>query len=179
MFKIIFFILLIFINNSFSSEYSYENDFKIKYADDYLKNIPTLNQDGSYNVIIEIPSGTNHKWEISEDKKSLDLEFKNGYPRIIKYLGYPANYGFIINTELKSSEGGDGDAIDILVLNENPIEKGDKVKVRVIGMLKLIDKGEIDNKIISIKTGSIFEKINSLKALEKEFEEFRNIFNLV
>ncbi len=178
MFKIIFFILLIFINNSFSSEYSYENDFKIKYADNYLKNIPTLNQDGSYNVIIEIPSGTNHKWEISEDKKSLDLEFKNGYPRIIKYLGYPANYGFIINTELKSSEGGDGDAIDILVLNENPIEKGDKVKVRVIGMLKLIDKGEIDNKIISVKTGSIFEKINSLKALEKEFEGILEIFSI-
>lgn len=178
MFKIIFFILLIFINNSFSSEYSYENDFKIKYADNYLKNIPTLNQDGSYNVIIEIPSGTNHKWEISEDKKSLDLEFKNGYPRIIKYLGYPANYGFIINTELKSSEGGDGDAIDILVLNENPIERGDKVKVRVIGMLKLIDKGELDNKIISIKTGSIFEKINSLKALEKEFEGILEIFSI-
>ena len=178
MFKIIFFILLIFINNSFSSDYSYENDFKIKYADNYLKNIPTLNQDGSYNVIIEIPSGTNHKWEISEDKKSLDLEFKNGYPRIIKYLGYPANYGFIINTELKSSEGGDGDAIDILVLNENPIERGDKVKVRVIGMLKLIDKGELDNKIISIKTGSIFEKINSLKALEKEFEGILEIFSI-
>ena len=32
-----------------------------------------------------------------------------------------------------------------------PIERGDKVKVRVIGMLKLIDKGELDNKIISIK----------------------------
>ena len=45
-------------------------------------------------------------------------------------------------------------------------------------MLKLIDKDEIDNKIISVKTGSIFEKINSLKALEEEFEGILEIFSI-
>ena len=89
------------INKSIASEYSYINDFKIEYKNDYIKNISAKNEDESYNAIIEIPSGTNQKWEISDDYKYLELEFKNGYPRIIKYLGYPANYGFIPNTKLR------------------------------------------------------------------------------
>ena len=166
------------INKSIASEYSYINDFKIEYKNDYIKNISAKNEDESYNAIIEIPSGTNQKWEISDDYKYLELEFKNGYPRIIKYLGYPANYGFIPNTKLKLDEGGDGDAIDVLVINDSPIEKGEKVKIKVIGMLKLLDKNEIDYKIISVKVGSIFEKINSLKTLENELPGILEIFSI-
>ena len=171
-------LLIILINKSIASEYSYINDFRIEYKNDYIKNITTKNDDESYNAIIEIPSGTNQKWEISDDYKYLELEFKNGYPRIIKYLGYPANYGFIPNTKLKLDEGGDGDAIDVLVINDSPIEKGEKVKIKVIGMLKLLDKNEIDYKIISVKVGSIFEKINSLKTLENELPGILEIFSI-
>ena len=178
MIKIIFLLLIILINKSIASEYSYINDFRIEYKNDYIKNITTKNDDESYNAIIEIPSGTNQKWEISDDYKYLELEFKNGYPRIIKYLGYPANYGFIPNTKLKLDEGGDGDAIDVLVINDSPIEKGEKVKIKVIGMLKLLDKNEIDYKIISVKVGSIFEKINSLKTLENELPGILEIFSI-
>ncbi len=176
--RIIFIFLLILINKSFSSEYSLINDFKIKYTENYVKNIPAKNNDGSYNVIIEIPSGTNQKWEISEDKNSLELEFKNGFPRVINYLGYPANYGFIPNTKVLKSERGDGDEIDILVINDIPIERGDRVKVRVIGMLKLIDKGKIDNKIISVKEDSIFAKIKSLENLENDHSGVLEIFSI-
>ena len=166
------------MNKSIASEYSYINDFKIEYKNDYIKNISAKNEDESYNAIIEIPSGTNQKWEISDDYKYLELEFKNGYPRIIKYLGYPANYGFIPNTKLRLDEGGDGDAIDVLVMNDLPIEKGERVKIKVIGMLKLLDKNEIDHKIISVKVGSIFEKINSLKTLENEHSGILEIFSI-
>ena len=171
-------LLIILINKSIASEYSYINDFRIEYKNDYIKNITTKNDDESYKAIIEIPSGTHQKWEISDDYKYLELEFKNGYPRIIKYLGYPANYGFIPNTKLKLDEGGDGDAIDVLVINDSPIEKGEKVKIKVIGMLKLLDKNEIDYKIISVKVGSIFEKINSLKTLENELPGILEIFSI-
>ncbi len=166
------------INKSIASEYSYINDFKIEYKNDYIKNISAKNEDESYNAIIEIPSGTNQKWEISDDYKYLELEFKNGYPRIIKYLGYPANYGFIPNTKLRLDEGGDGDAIDVLVMNDLPIEKGERVKIKVIGMLKLLDKNKIDHKIISVKVGSIFEKINSLRTLENEHSGILEIFSI-
>ncbi len=178
MIRIIFLLTIFLMNKSIASEYSYINDFKIEYKNDYIKNISAKNEDESYNAIIEIPSGTNQKWEISDDYKYLELEFKNGYPRIIKYLGYPANYGFIPNTKLRLDEGGDGDAIDVLVMNDLPIEKGERVKIKVIGMLKLLDKNEIDHKIISVKVGSIFEKINSLKTLENEHSGILEIFSI-
>tara|TARA_Y100000996_G_scaffold347835_1_gene286285 strand:- start:1947 stop:2573 length:627 start_codon:yes stop_codon:yes gene_type:complete len=178
MIRIIFLLTIFLINKSIASEYSYINDFKIEYKNDYIKNISAKNEDESYNAIIEIPSGTNQKWEISDDYKYLELEFKNGYPRIIKYLGYPANYGFIPNTKLRLDEGGDGDAIDVLVMNDLPIEKGERVKIKVIGMLKLLDKNKIDHKIISVKVGSIFEKINSLRTLENEHSGILEIFSI-
>ena len=51
-----------------------------------------------------------------KDGELIKLEFKNGKPRIINYIGYPVNYGFIPKTLLPTSEGGDGDQLDILVL---------------------------------------------------------------
>ena len=91
---------------------------------------------------------------------------------------FPYNYGFIPNTKLRLDEGGDGDAIDVLVMNDLPIEKGERVKIKVIGMLKLLDKNKIDHKIISVKVGSIFEKINSLRTLENEHSGILEIFSI-
>ena len=52
----LFLLLIILINKSIASEYSYINDFRIEYKNDYIKNITTKNDDESYNAIIEIPS---------------------------------------------------------------------------------------------------------------------------
>lgn len=53
------------------------------------------NRDGSINVLIEIPSGTNGKWEVNKETGNLDWEFKKGVPRVVQSLPYPANYGMI------------------------------------------------------------------------------------
>ena len=63
-------------------------------------------------------------------------------------------------------------------MNDLPIEKGERVKIKVIGMLKLLDKNKIDHKIISVKVGSIFEKINSLRTLENEHSGILEIFSI-
>ena len=55
----------------------------------------------------------------------------NNKPRIINYLGYPANYGMIPKTLLKKENGGDGDPLDVIVLGP-PESKGSIVKCKII-----------------------------------------------
>ncbi|MGR5184399.1 hypothetical protein ACPV3S_02610 [Photobacterium damselae] len=65
----------------------YKTDsYTIQANRDYLADIPAKNSNGSVNAIIEIPTGSNQKWEVSkQDSSTLHWEFKNGQPRIVKY----------------------------------------------------------------------------------------------
>ena len=56
--------------------------------------------EGSVNAVIEIPSGTRQKWEINKKTGVLEWEQVAGKGRIVEYLGYPGNYGFIPKTLL-------------------------------------------------------------------------------
>ena len=64
-------------------------------------------------------------------------------------MPYPANYGFIPSTLSKSDFGGDGDALDVLVISET-LATGTVLEVLPIAILKLIDDGETDYKIIAV-----------------------------
>ena len=52
----------------------------------------------------------------NKETKQVEIELVNDNPRIINYLGYPANYGMIPETLLSRNNGGDGDPLDIVVL---------------------------------------------------------------
>ena len=64
-------------------------------------------------------------------------------------MSYPGNYGFIPSTLMDEELGGDGDALDILVIAES-LETGDTISVIPIGTLLLNDSGELDTKIIAV-----------------------------
>lgn len=100
-------------------------------------------------VVIEIPGGTNKKIEYNSKTKTFEIDQRNGTDRIIPFLPYPANYGFIPSTVSDTSSGGDGDALDILLLSES-LSTGSIVEVIPIGMFKLLDNKEFDYKIICI-----------------------------
>lgn len=68
---------------------------------------------------------------------------------MIDFLPYPGNYGFIPSTLMEESRGGDGDALDILVIAES-LKTGDTISVIPIGTLLLNDRGEEDTKIIAV-----------------------------
>ena len=76
-------------------------------------------------------------------------DIKNGKERVIDFLSYPGNYGFIPSTLMDEELGGDGDALDILVIAES-LETGDTISVIPIGTLLLNDSGELDTKIIAV-----------------------------
>ena len=135
-----------------------------------IKNVLPFNLDNTVNAFIEIPAGTIEKWEMSSDGKTLMQELEKNGPRKIDYLPYPINYGFIPQTILSKSVGGDGDALDIIVIGPQ-IKRGSIVKVKVIGMIEMEDKGELDTKILSvlIKDELNISKVNSLKDLKKNY----------
>ena len=117
---------------------------------------------------IEIPSGTLQKWEVSKATGKLEWETKNGRPRVVNYLGYPGNYGMIEQTVWKKSAGGDGDPVDILVLGE-PLPRDARVSVRIIGMLKVLDRNEGDHKVLAVPKTGPFSTITSLIALKRQY----------
>jgi inorganic pyrophosphatase len=100
-------------------------------------------------VVIEISSGDHRKFEYNKEQKQFEAEIIDGKPRDVQYLAYPTNYGFIPSTLSDESEGGDGDPIDILLLSKR-LETGRVVQAIPLATMRLVDRGEIDDKVILV-----------------------------
>ena len=93
-------------------------------------------------ALIEIPKGSKVKYEL--DKKSGLLKVD----RILySSVHYPANYGFIPQTYCE-----DQDPLDILVLGQEMVFPFVLMRARPIGVMKMVDQGEADDKIIAVHT---------------------------
>lgn len=144
-----------------------------------LMSMDAINADGSVRAIVEIPTGTSAKWEVSkDDPKAVYWEYKDGEPRVVNYLGYPGNYGAIPGTALPKELGGDGDPLDVIVLGQ-AVPRGEIVDVNVIGVLKMLDDGEQDDKLIAVLTqDSPFAHIESMTQLDSEYPGVSQIIDL-
>lgn len=105
------------------------------------------------NMVVEIPAGTNHKIEINKETGEFENDKIDGKTRIINFLPYPGNYGFIPSTHMDEARGGDGDALDVLMIGET-VSTGTIVAIQPIGVLLLKDNGELDTKLIAIPADS-------------------------
>ena len=94
---------------------------------------PTTDDFEHVNCIIEIPKGTNTKYEYDENLNIFKLD-----RCLVSSLQYPINYGFIPRTIAL-----DGDPLDVLVFNHDPIDRGVLVSCRVLGVLGFIDGGKV------------------------------------
>lgn len=123
--------------------------------------------EGEYlQAIIEIPAGTNHKMEYDYASGQFLNDQLDGKDRVINFLPYPGNYGFIPSTLMDEERGGDGDALDILVIGE-AVPTGTQIAAIPIGALMLRDRGEIDTKLIAIPADPSKQVIKA-----KNFMEF-------
>jgi inorganic pyrophosphatase len=92
------------------------------------------------NAIIEIPKGSRAKYEIDKDSGLIKLD------RVLyASMYYPLNYGFIPQTL-----GEDHDPLDIVVLTQVSVVPRCLIPCTVIGVMRMIDKGEADDKIIAV-----------------------------
>ena len=120
------------------------------------------------NGIIEIPKGNRAKYELDKDSGMLKLDrvlFSSVY--------YPANYGFIPRTYCD-----DNDPLDILVISQIDIVPMCIVSAKVIGVMRMIDGGEADDKIIAVAEGDpSVSHINDISELPQHFiSELQSFF---
>ena len=127
------------------------------------KNSPEL-----VNGIVEIPKGSRAKYEIDKESGLIKLD------RVLYgSMMYPAHYGIIPQTLFD-----DGDPLDILILTQVPLVPLTLVSCRIIGVMRMIDQGIPDDKIIAVaeKDPSVFH-IQNIEDLPQLFlEELRNFF---
>ena len=146
------------------------------YSEDFLYKKNYKNLDGTYNAIIEIPAGDSIKYEISKDGKNINEQIENSTVRIIDYLPYPFNYGFIPSTILPQNNGSD--LLDIIVIGPR-VDRGTVLKVKPIGTLVLLDKNKVDLKVIAVSLNKTnLSSINNIKELEKNFIGILDIIKL-
>ena len=108
------------------------------------------------NAIIEIPYGSSVKYELDKESGAVFVD------RVMaSAVFYPANYGFIANTL-----ADDGDPVDILVLNEYPIQAGAVIPCRLIGVLGMEDESGMDEKLLALPTSKVDARYEDIKSLD-------------
>lgn len=120
------------------------------------------------NGIIEISMGMRTKYEVDKDTGLLKLD------RVLySSVFYPANYGFI-----PQSLGDDKDPLDIMILCREPIRPLCLVPARVIGVMRMIDQGLADDKILAVVEQDANSKhLNDISELATHFKlELKEFF---
>ena len=99
-----------------------------------------------FTAVIEIPKESNCKYELDKSTGLIMLD------RVLyTATHYPANYGFIPLTFAQ-----DNDPLDVLVLCQEPLSPLTLVDAKPIGMIRMVDQGFIDEKIIAVCLGDPF-----------------------
>lgn len=132
-------------------------------------------QDGELTVVVEIPTGSSHK--IEWDRKVGVMRLDRVEPAV---FAKPTNYGFIPQTLDE-----DGDELDVLLITDEPLPTGVVVTARILGVMKFVDDGEVDDKIIAVPsddrhTGNALQSLEDipaqlLKQIEHHFNHYKDL----
>lgn len=119
-------------------------------------------------VIIEIPRGSNNKYEVDKKTGLIKLDRAN-----YSAAAYPFDYGFVPQTLWH-----DGDPLDVIVLTTYPLAPGILVSVRPVAVVEMIDTGESDYKIIGVPVeDKRWDDVNDLIDLNKHtLKEIQHFF---
>ncbi|MDP3999992.1 MAG: inorganic diphosphatase [bacterium] len=109
-----------------------------------VHDLTTGNPPDEINVFIEIPRGSKNKYELDEDTGVIVLD------RVVPTaFVYPVDYGLVPRTHWH-----DGDAIDAMIINRaEPYYPGTVVPARPIAVLRMVDSGEKDEKVLCVPAG--------------------------
>ena len=101
---------------------------------------PKLITPDDFNALIEIPKESRCKYELDKDTGLIRLD------RVLyTSTHYPQNYGFIPRTY-----ADDRDPLDVLVITSAPVYPMTLIRAYPIGVMRMIDNGDVDDKIIAI-----------------------------
>ena len=104
------------------------------------------------NVVVEIPEKSRNKYEYDKSLDIFRLDRALHSP-----IFYPGDYGFVPQTLAL-----DDDPLDVLILTIEPTFVGCLVVARPIGLLKMLDEGKEDDKVLAVPVGEpSFEGIHN------------------
>ncbi|MBC7581412.1 inorganic diphosphatase [Aeromicrobium sp.] len=131
-------------------------------------------QNGFINVVVEIPEGSRLKVEWDREHAAFKLDRVD--PSI---FAKPCNYGFIPQTLDE-----DGDELDALIICPEPLATGVWLEATVIGVMKFVDDGEVDDKIVCVPADnrddgnaitSLADVPQLVKQLEHHFTHYKDL----
>jgi len=111
------------------------------------------NNPEEFYAVTEIPAGGIIKYETDSKTGLIIADRVQSMP-----VAYPANYG-----SLTQSLAGDGDPLDVIFYTRAPMAPGTLIKLRAIGVLKMIDGGEKDDKIVAVPASKIDPTYDDIK----------------
>lgn len=134
---------------------------------------PGAIDEGLVNTVVEIPQGSRLK--VEWDRKRAAFTLDRVEPAI---FAKPCNYGFIPQTLDE-----DGDELDTLIICPEPLATGVWLEAKIIGVMKFVDDGEVDDKIVVVPADNRDDdRINSLedipqlvKQLEHHFTHYKDL----
>jgi inorganic pyrophosphatase len=126
------------------------------------------NAPNEINVIVEIPRGSNNKYEIDKETGLIALNRAN-----YSSASFPFDYGFAPQTLWE-----DNDPLDVIVLTTYPLHPGILVKVRPVAVIIMVDSGESDYKVLGVPVfDRRFEHVVDLEDLNPHtLREFTHFF---
>jgi inorganic pyrophosphatase len=137
-----------------------------------LHRLPVRTKNGDVHVVVETPRGSAAKLEFDPDLQVFTLS-----KALILGLSYPYDWGFI-----PSTEGEDGDPVDVLVLHDAATAPGLVLKCKIIGVLEVLqsEKGKKplrNDRLIAVPRDSHREQTDKdardlPKPVRKEIEKF-------
>jgi inorganic pyrophosphatase len=141
--------------------------------------LPSFSANGHLQGVVEIPAGTNRKYEYNKQRLEFEQDMRAGKPRSIDFMSYPVNYGFIPSTKMDKERGGDGDPLDVLIIAEH-MPTGSVVEVEPIGLLLLQDLGEWDNKVLAIPVDPDKRIIRAInwQSFQQNYSAIRHILEI-
>jgi inorganic pyrophosphatase len=129
-----------------------------------------------FPAIIEVPKGSKVKYELDKSTGLIKVD------RVLySSVHYPANYGFIPRTYCD-----DKDPLDVLLLGQEPFVPLSLVMAKPIGVMRMLDQGEADDKIIAVHADDPeFNHYNSIQDLpphrmreiKRFFEDYKVLEN--
>lgn len=142
-----------------------------------MKNIPLgSSAPDTVNVVIEIPAGSKNKYEYDEELDAIKLD-RVGFAA----MAHPYDYGFMPETR-----SDDGDHLDAFVILDHSVFPGCVVEARPVGLLRMVDDGENDEKIICVPAKDVrYDHVKDLadltehlpKEIQHFFEHYKDLQN--
>lgn len=120
------------------------------------------------NMVVEIPKDSQVKYELDKETGMLKLD-----RFLYSAVHYPGDYGFVPRTLWD-----DNDPLDIIVLTGRPVFPMTIAEVRIIGVLRMIDNGEKDDKILAVYNGDPrYKEIKDIEDIPRHvLDELRHFF---